>query len=116
MPRPLRTTTALCLAALVGCGGGATGTTPAPDAATPDDVASDGLVRDAQDDAVNPTDDTVNPPDDVVNTPDDAGPGGAPVAARTGETVLMPANVPHAVAPRGRLKMLLVMVRGEKAA
>ena len=33
-----------------------------------------------------------------------------------GETLLMPANVPHAVAPVGRFKMLLVMIRGEKAA
>jgi quercetin dioxygenase-like cupin family protein len=31
-----------------------------------------------------------------------------------GETLLMPANVPHAVSPAGRFKMLLVMIRGEK--
>jgi quercetin dioxygenase-like cupin family protein len=33
-----------------------------------------------------------------------------------GETLLMPANVPHAVSPVGRFKMLLVMIRGEKPA
>ena len=33
-----------------------------------------------------------------------------------GETLLMPANVPHAVSPAGPFKMLLVMIRGEKAA
>jgi quercetin dioxygenase-like cupin family protein len=37
---------------------------------------------------------------------------GESVAAGTGETVLMPANVPHAVKARGRFKMLLAMVRG----
>lgn len=81
MPRPLRTMTALCLAALVGCGGGAAGTTPTPDAALPDDVATDVATRDAQGDAVNPPDDTVNAPDDVVNVPDDTGPAVGPVAA-----------------------------------
>ena len=40
--------------------------------------------------------------------------GGAPVVARAGETVLMPAHVPHAV--RARFKMLLTMVRSPKAA
>jgi quercetin dioxygenase-like cupin family protein len=38
--------------------------------------------------------------------------GGAPVAAAKGETVLMPANVSHAVKARQRFKMLLSMVRG----
>lgn len=39
--------------------------------------------------------------------------GGASVPAATGQTVLMPAHVPHAVkAARGRFKMLLSMVRG----
>jgi quercetin dioxygenase-like cupin family protein len=37
--------------------------------------------------------------------------GGAPVRARAGETVLMPAGVPHAVKAVGRFKMLLAMVR-----
>jgi quercetin dioxygenase-like cupin family protein len=37
--------------------------------------------------------------------------GGAPVPARAGETVLMPAGVPHAVKARTRFKMLLTMVR-----
>jgi quercetin dioxygenase-like cupin family protein len=37
--------------------------------------------------------------------------GGEPVMARAGETVLMPANVPHAVQARQRFKMLLTMVR-----
>ncbi len=38
--------------------------------------------------------------------------GGTPVAARAGETVLMPANIPHAVNARQRFKMLLTMIRG----
>jgi quercetin dioxygenase-like cupin family protein len=38
--------------------------------------------------------------------------GGATVAAAKGETVLMPANVSHAVRARERFKMLLSMVRG----
>jgi quercetin dioxygenase-like cupin family protein len=38
--------------------------------------------------------------------------GGASVPASKGETVLMPANVPHAVKGRGPFKMLLSMVRG----
>jgi quercetin dioxygenase-like cupin family protein len=37
--------------------------------------------------------------------------GGQTVAARAGETVLMPANVPHAVRARTRFKMVLTMVR-----
>ena len=37
--------------------------------------------------------------------------GGTPVVARAGETVRMPAHVPHAVAGRGRFKMLLAMIR-----
>jgi quercetin dioxygenase-like cupin family protein len=37
--------------------------------------------------------------------------GGKTVAPRTGELVLMPANVPHAVQPAGRFKMLLTMFR-----
>ncbi len=37
--------------------------------------------------------------------------GGKTVPTRTGELVLMPANVPHAVQPAGRFKMLLTMFR-----
>ena len=32
---------------------------------------------------------------------------------REGDSLLMPANVPHAVHPLGGFKMLLVMIRGE---
>ena len=38
--------------------------------------------------------------------------GGEPVSASAGETVLMPANVPHAVHATTRFKMLLTMIRG----
>lgn len=38
--------------------------------------------------------------------------GGQVVLAGAGETVLMPANVPHAVNARKRFKMLLSMIRG----
>jgi quercetin dioxygenase-like cupin family protein len=38
--------------------------------------------------------------------------GGERVAAGAGETVLMPAGVPHAVRADGPFKMLLAMVRG----
>lgn len=37
--------------------------------------------------------------------------GGKTVVVRTGELVLMPANVPHAVQTAGRFKMLLTMFR-----
>jgi quercetin dioxygenase-like cupin family protein len=37
--------------------------------------------------------------------------GGRRVAARAGQTVLMPGNVPHAVNATSRFKMLLIMVR-----
>lgn len=37
--------------------------------------------------------------------------GGNKVSARAGQTVLMPANIPHAVYAPKRFKMLLVMVR-----
>ena len=33
------------------------------------------------------------------------------VSAQTGETVLMPANVPHALAAHEKFKMLLIMIR-----
>ncbi len=38
--------------------------------------------------------------------------GGEQVVAQQGETVLMPAGIPHAVKARERFKMLLSMVRG----
>jgi quercetin dioxygenase-like cupin family protein len=38
--------------------------------------------------------------------------GGEKVPARTGETVLMPAGVPHALRATSRFKMLLSMIRG----
>ncbi|MCZ7586809.1 MAG: cupin domain-containing protein [Deltaproteobacteria bacterium] len=38
--------------------------------------------------------------------------GGKTVRANAGETVLMPAGVPHAVRAPGRFKMLLIMIRG----
>jgi len=34
------------------------------------------------------------------------------VKATAGETVLMPANIPHAVLAKQRFKMLLIMIRG----
>jgi quercetin dioxygenase-like cupin family protein len=37
--------------------------------------------------------------------------GGKQVPARAGQTVLMPANVPHAVNATTKFKMLLIMVR-----
>jgi quercetin dioxygenase-like cupin family protein len=37
--------------------------------------------------------------------------GGKTVITKTGELVLMPANVPHAVQAAGRFKMLLTMFR-----
>ncbi len=37
--------------------------------------------------------------------------GGKAVAARAGELVIMPANVPHAVMAEQRFKMLLIMIR-----
>jgi quercetin dioxygenase-like cupin family protein len=37
--------------------------------------------------------------------------GGKKVGARTGQSVLMPANVPHALSATAPFKMLLVMVR-----
>lgn len=42
--------------------------------------------------------------------------GGAGFRLGEGDTLLMPANVPHGVNPTGPFKMLLVMIRGEKAA
>jgi quercetin dioxygenase-like cupin family protein len=37
--------------------------------------------------------------------------GGQTVPAQAGQTVLMPANIPHAVFARERFKMLLTMIR-----
>jgi quercetin dioxygenase-like cupin family protein len=37
--------------------------------------------------------------------------GGKKITATAGQTVLMPADIPHAVHARGRFKMLLVMIR-----
>lgn len=39
--------------------------------------------------------------------------GGEKKHAATGEMVVMPANIPHALQARQRFKMLLVMIRGE---
>jgi len=38
--------------------------------------------------------------------------GGKAVEAQAGQTVLMPADIPHAVNARQRFKMLLTMLRG----
>ena len=38
--------------------------------------------------------------------------GGESVFPEAGDTVLMPADVPHAVKATGRFKMLLIMIRG----
>ena len=38
--------------------------------------------------------------------------GGRPIIAQAGETVLMPANVSHAVRAPEKFKMALVMIRG----
>jgi quercetin dioxygenase-like cupin family protein len=42
--------------------------------------------------------------------------GGVGHRPAAGETLLMPANVPHAVSPTGPFKMLLMMIRDKKAA
>jgi len=39
--------------------------------------------------------------------------GGKPLTVQTGEMVIMPANVPHALQADARFKMLLIMVREE---
>ena len=38
--------------------------------------------------------------------------GGKPITLHAGETVIMPANVPHALQATERFKMLLTMIRG----
>jgi len=55
------------------------------------------------------------PFDALVQVIDGAGEltiGGETVVVQAGEVVLMPANVPHAVAAVQRFKMLLTMLRG----
>ena len=37
---------------------------------------------------------------------------GQPIAVKTGDTVLMPASIPHSVTATHRFKMLLTMIRG----
>lgn len=39
--------------------------------------------------------------------------GGEPKAVMTGEMMVMPANIPHALNAVERFKMLLIMIRGE---
>ena len=39
--------------------------------------------------------------------------GGKPSIVKTGEMVIMPANITHALQAHERFKMLLVMIRGE---
>ena len=39
--------------------------------------------------------------------------GGKPVPAKAGESVLMPADVPHGLQSEKRFKMLLTMIRGK---
>lgn len=41
--------------------------------------------------------------------------GGKILQAVAGQMVIMPANIPHAVQPGGRFKMLLTMIRGTSA-
>lgn len=41
--------------------------------------------------------------------------GGTPHSVSEDEALLLPAGIPHAVNPVGRFKMLLIMVRGDKA-
>lgn len=38
--------------------------------------------------------------------------GGVSLTVTEGDSLLMPANVPHAVNPQGGFKMLLIMIRG----
>lgn len=39
---------------------------------------------------------------------------GVPYIVGEGDSLIMPANITHAVKPLGQFKMLLVMIRGEK--
>lgn len=55
------------------------------------------------------------PFDALVQVIDGAGElviGGKSVMAKTGEIVLMPANIPHAVKANEKFKMLLIMMKG----
>lgn len=38
--------------------------------------------------------------------------GGSPVLLKQGESIIMPANIPHALSAVSRFKMLLTMIRG----
>jgi len=38
--------------------------------------------------------------------------GGAPYIVKKGETIIMPANIPHALLAKERFKMLLTMIKG----
>lgn len=40
--------------------------------------------------------------------------GGRPHSVAAGQSLLLPAGIPHAVSPVERFKMLLVMIRGDK--
>jgi quercetin dioxygenase-like cupin family protein len=40
--------------------------------------------------------------------------GGRPRTVAAGQSLLLPAGIPHAVSPVERFKMLLVMIRGDK--
>ena len=42
--------------------------------------------------------------------------GGEAHVVGAGDALLLPMNVPHAVSPVGPFKMLLIMIRGDKAA
>ena len=42
--------------------------------------------------------------------------GGKANTVGAGDALLLPMNVPHAVSPVGPFKMLLIMIRGDKAA
>ena len=39
---------------------------------------------------------------------------GTPYTVTEGQSLLLPASIPHAVNPIGRFKMLLVMIRGDR--
>jgi hypothetical protein len=39
---------------------------------------------------------------------------GTPYTVTEGQSLLLPASIPHAVNPVGRFKMLLVMIRGDR--
>ena len=42
--------------------------------------------------------------------------GGKANSVGAGDALLLPMNIPHAVSPVGPFKMLLIMIRGDKAA